>query len=719
VSGGEPGDPGAGEDGLGAQPVAAVTPRPQIFSRAQWGADEGLRRSSPSYFEVRAGFVHHTVNTNTYTRNDVPALMRSIYAYHTRSRGWSDIGYNFIVDKFGRVWEGRFGGVDRPVVGAHTSGYNDYAFAGSALGNFETVQPPAAMITAFANLFAWKLSLHGVDAAATAQRVGSRTFPAINGHRDAGSTACPGKFLYARLGDIRARAKAAQGPWTARDRRTTLTSSPRPDFVVRNATTKQLFTVATGGTLAFVGKKKLADGFGSGWAWVSPVGDLNGDGRADLMARRTGSKQADLYVGNGSGFTRSTTIRPAKFATMDMVVAAGRFNGDRHADVIARQADTGKLFLLRGKGNGTFRKRLLMGEGFGAYDTLVGLGDVNGDGHADLGARDRSGALWLFPGTGTKVLGARTRMPGAWQTFDAITAGGDLTGDGIPDLVARDRASQQTYVYPGNGRAGFQSRQGPFTAQKGLSALAVAGQVRGSAHPDLVGIQNGSLWVVAHRGTVNVRRMASAGTTVTGSILLNVGDWNNDGRADLITGPGNGKLYLRPGRGDGTFGPGILMSSGFSGISLLAAVGDMTGDGLPDLVGRPPSGGFRVYPSNGATGFGVSYVVRSRFDAAQQVGLGLWDGDGAPDSGFRVGNSLVLYPGNGPGGLMAPRTIATGLGAYDWLVSVGDVNGDGRNDLIARDKASGRLFLLPGTASGGLGAARPFADGFAGYDLVG
>ena len=170
-----------------AEPAArgGGTPEPQIFSRAQWGADESMRdKRSLRYYEVHAGFVHHTVNANDYSRDEVPGILRSIYAYHTKSRGWSDVGYNFLVDRFGRIWEGRAGGVDRPVVGAHTLGYNDYAFAMSAIGNFEQVKPSQAMVEAYGALFAWKLSLHGVDASSTEQQVGSDTFPAINGHRD-------------------------------------------------------------------------------------------------------------------------------------------------------------------------------------------------------------------------------------------------------------------------------------------------------------------------------------------------------------------------------------------------------------------------------------------------------------------------------------------------------------------------------------------------------
>ena len=158
---------------------------------------------------MHAGFVHHTVNANDYSRAEVPGILRSIYAYHTRSLGWSDVGYNFLVDRFGRIWEGRYGGVARPVVGAHTLGYNDYSFAMSAIGNFETAQPTDVMLRAYGQLFAWKLSLHGVNPASTSQKIGRGTFQAINGHRDAGSTACPGKYLYAKLPLIRQYASSA------------------------------------------------------------------------------------------------------------------------------------------------------------------------------------------------------------------------------------------------------------------------------------------------------------------------------------------------------------------------------------------------------------------------------------------------------------------------------------------------------------------------------
>jgi hypothetical protein len=178
-------------------------PRPRIRTRRAWGANERLRSGRPSYGTVRAGFVHHTVNANGYRRAQVPAIIRGIYAFHTQSNGWSDIGYNFLVDRFGRIWQGRFGDLRRNVIGAHTLGYNHVSFAMSAIGNFETARPSAPMLRAYGRLMGWRLGKYGINAGAMRRRLEGRTFRAISGHRDAGSTACPGIRLYRQIRTIR------------------------------------------------------------------------------------------------------------------------------------------------------------------------------------------------------------------------------------------------------------------------------------------------------------------------------------------------------------------------------------------------------------------------------------------------------------------------------------------------------------------------------------
>jgi uncharacterized protein with LGFP repeats len=211
---------------------AAMT-MPAVFSRAQWSADESIMGWDPEYAPtIKAATLHHTADTNNYTAEQVPAMMRSIYRYHAVSRGWGDIGYNVIVDKFGRLWEGRAGGLSRPVVGAHAGGFNTGTFGVSMLGTYETVAVPPGVVDAVSAIIAWKFSLHGVNPTGTTTltsggggtaryAAGVRVnLPTIFGHRDVGSTSCPGNQGYARLGDIRgqvvARLAATQHPITDR-----------------------------------------------------------------------------------------------------------------------------------------------------------------------------------------------------------------------------------------------------------------------------------------------------------------------------------------------------------------------------------------------------------------------------------------------------------------------------------------------------------------------
>lgn len=191
----------------------AMTTKPKIVTRAQWGADESLRSGSPDYAPVKVAFIHHTDSGNDYTAAQAPAVVRGVYAYHTRSLHWSDVGYNFLVDRYGVIYEGRYGGVSRGVVGAQVLGFNTGSTGISVIGTFTDSTPPSRAVTALERLLEWKLDVHHVDPLgtgtltcgygqkyATGQRV---KFPAIAGHRDANYTDCPGGRLYAQLSNVR------------------------------------------------------------------------------------------------------------------------------------------------------------------------------------------------------------------------------------------------------------------------------------------------------------------------------------------------------------------------------------------------------------------------------------------------------------------------------------------------------------------------------------
>jgi N-acetylmuramoyl-L-alanine amidase len=197
---------------------------PPIITRAQWGASAVKTKGTPQIGTVQAAFVHHTVNANGYTAADSASIVLAIAKYHVQSNGWNDIGYNFLVDKYGQIFEGRAGGIDKAIIGAQAQGFNSVSTGISNIGTFETVPQTDAALNAMGQLIAWKLALHGVPVAGTVDVVSaggeSNRFPSgrpvtlnrICGHRDGDKTTCPGSALYAQLPEIRRRAATHDYP---------------------------------------------------------------------------------------------------------------------------------------------------------------------------------------------------------------------------------------------------------------------------------------------------------------------------------------------------------------------------------------------------------------------------------------------------------------------------------------------------------------------------
>lgn len=195
---------------------AGASTEPNVITRSQWGADESLRNSGPSYSSsVHLGVVHHTAHTssssaNTYSRDASAGIMRAMYRYHTRSLGWSDLGYNVVIDRFGRVYEGRYGGLTRNVIGAHARGHNTGSFGVSVIGNFINADPPRVALDALAQVIGWKSAIHGIDPTGWTDRMSDgRSRPTIVGHRDVGQTSCPGRIQ----GHLPALRQQAAGSW--------------------------------------------------------------------------------------------------------------------------------------------------------------------------------------------------------------------------------------------------------------------------------------------------------------------------------------------------------------------------------------------------------------------------------------------------------------------------------------------------------------------------
>jgi uncharacterized protein with LGFP repeats len=186
---------------------------PDVITRSQWGADPSL---GDSCWQPRLGdtfsmvFVHHTAGSNDYSRSESPAVVRGVYAYHTQARHWCDIGYNFLVDRYGNIYEGRRGGIRMPVRGAHAGDYNVDTTGISLMGDFTKANPTRAMKHSLVQLIAWRMgtAYHGAYGRPT---VNGKVFSRISGHRDAMSTSCPGQQVYDWLPTLRDRVATRLG----------------------------------------------------------------------------------------------------------------------------------------------------------------------------------------------------------------------------------------------------------------------------------------------------------------------------------------------------------------------------------------------------------------------------------------------------------------------------------------------------------------------------
>ncbi|MCU1497053.1 MAG: repeat protein [Acidimicrobiales bacterium] len=219
--------PGAGTRAVTAGIARPATPAggPPIHLRSTWASRGWMYatkdcEAGPKVSKTFShGIVHHTVGSNSYAPGDVPGLLAGIYYFHTDGRGWCDIGYNYIVDRFGGVWEARLGGLDNIITGGHAQGFNRFSVGVSLLGQFHPGETPAAavpsaaMMAGLRDVLAWKLGSQGLDAKGRALAVSAGSprypkdtvvnLPVINGHRDSGLTACPGEYVYARLPQLR------------------------------------------------------------------------------------------------------------------------------------------------------------------------------------------------------------------------------------------------------------------------------------------------------------------------------------------------------------------------------------------------------------------------------------------------------------------------------------------------------------------------------------
>ncbi len=391
--------------GAGPTATAAVSPaEPAIVTRAQWGADESLRHGTPSYATVKMAFVHHTDTGNDYTPADAPAIVRAIYAYHTRTLGWSDIGYDFLIDRYGTIYEGRYGGAARGVVGAQVLGFNTHSTGVSIIGTYTAEAPPAAAMTSLEDLLAWKLSLGGLDPQGTATMTCGSTekfkagatvkLPVIAGHRDANYTECPGDALYALLPAVRS------AVWTL--------MNPAPWAVTLQVSAT---SIPVDATVTYAGS--VADSSGAPGAGVVTVRRRPVAG-GDWTAWRTARLAAD---GTYSFMVKMTNANDWQFRAQ-MPAAGGMLAGNSAAQVLSVK----KVALPGWRVSLGVSKKLVAAGAFVRYSgTVMTAAGRAGSGGVVIQRRPSSGGAWhtwrtaLLGSSGGYALTVRMSARASWQ----------------------------------------------------------------------------------------------------------------------------------------------------------------------------------------------------------------------------------------------------------------------------------------------------------------
>ncbi|KGM09947.1 N-acetylmuramoyl-L-alanine amidase [Cellulomonas bogoriensis] len=417
-----------------------------IISRSAWGANEARSTWRPSYHQLRAAVVHHTAGNNNYTRAQSASIVRGIHNYHAVTLGWNDIGYNYLVDKYGQVFEGRRGTLASNdgviVTGAHARSYNQHSLGISAIGNYTSTYAPQVILDRMSEVIGWHFARAGIDVT-TASRMPNRTgLPRIFAHRDVGSTICPGQNIYNRLPTMRTSVGAVVDRLSHQGNRYLLRNDLRDgsahiDFRYGRADDDVLvgdwygqgrdtFTVRRG--REYHVQRHLQGGQADHlFRYGRPddevvIGDWNGDGSATLAVRRGNH----FHIRNS--LTDGTADLVVKFGQANDEVVTGDWNGDGRDTLAVRR---GNRFF--------FTNTLQTGEAeytvqYGRADDLVLVGDWNGDGKDTLAIR--RGREYHIKNS---IEGGEADVRVIYGRLDDVSLTGDWNGDGKNTLGVRRR----------------------------------------------------------------------------------------------------------------------------------------------------------------------------------------------------------------------------------------------------------------------------------------
>ncbi|OAR26157.1 hypothetical protein A8W25_11930 [Streptomyces sp. ERV7] len=435
--------------------------------------------------------------------------------------------------------------------------------------------------------------------------------------------------------------------------------------------TPELLTVQPGGILSLYADvtnngSPYATWTGGGWnAYNKIVGaaDLTGDGKGDVLARTPGG---DLYLYPGKGLAAGDPFAGrikvgGGWQGYDQLVGANDMNGDGFGDVVARTPG-GDLYFYAGTGNATdpLKSRVRIGGGWTAYNQILSIDDGNGDGYADLAARSNGGTLYFYAADGKGNFANPVKMGTGWEYTQAFSGTGANATPVKSAVIARDtKGTLWQYYSEYNGQLSQRFRASDDGVFANSRRLAFAASIHGSLYGDLLQWDGGHLYIGSS--------LSDAGGGWGGfDSLVGPGDLNNDGKSDLLARDGSGTLYLYRGYGNGyQFSSRLKVGGGWNAYDRIVGAGDLTGDGLTDIVART--------------------------------------GDG----------KLYLYAGTGDSASPFKSRVYVGPGWQQFrnIAAPGDLNGDGRADLVATN-SRGEAFRYESNGYGGFKSRVKLGDGW-------